>query len=213
MLGPSSGIIQALAGNQALGPEFDLYAEKPQPAPSVLPLGPVPQNLSEVEIRVVGKNPRSQGTEASLDYFRWEPTILGPGTADGIWTQVVGTRDCEYRPQDLGMAYSGGHQFWVQPCNRNGWVDIAVEIPQGRTYEIAAKYTKSWDYAHVQAFIDGKPIGPAVDTYSQTVVPMEPLTLGRVELAKGRHILRFQAVDHNPKSQGYLMGIDHVIIR
>ena len=48
-----------------------------------------------------------------LDYFRWEPSILGPGTADGVWAQVIGTHDCEYRPQDLGPAYSDGHQFWV----------------------------------------------------------------------------------------------------
>ena len=34
-----------------------------------------------------------------------------------------------------------------------------------------AKYTKSWDYANIQAFLDGKPLGPVVDTYSETVVP------------------------------------------
>ncbi len=72
---------------------------------------------------------------------------------------------------------------------------------------------KSWDYAQVQAFLDGKPIGRVVDTYSPAVIPDAPLNLGRFELAAGRHVLRFQAVGHNAESKGYLMGIDHVIVR
>ncbi|HEY5909629.1 MAG TPA: glycoside hydrolase family 172 protein [Verrucomicrobiae bacterium] len=213
LLGPDCGIIQAFANGNVIGPEFDLYAAKLQPGPSVLPLGPVPGGVNEIEIRVVGKNPLANGFDADLDYLRWEPAILGPGTAEGVWAQVLRTHDCEYRPQDLGPAYSGGHQFWVQPCNLNGWVDIAIQIPKASSYEIIAKYTKSWDYANVQAFLDGQKLGPATDTYSAAVVPAEPITLGRVELTSGRHVLRFQAVGHNPESKGYLMGIDHVIVR
>ena len=35
----------------------------------------------------------------------------------------------------------------------------------------------------------------------------------RLDLSAGRHVLRFQAVGHNPESKGYLMGIDHVIVK
>ena len=151
--------------------------------------------------------------EVELDYLRWEPDILGPGTTEGVWAQVVGKSNCDYRPQDLGPAYSGGHQFWVQPCNLKGWVDIAIEVPRKGSYEIVIKYTKSWDYATIHAFLDGAPLGPEVDSYAPNVVPGEPLTLGKLELAAGRHVLRLQAVGHNPESKGYLMGIDHVIVR
>ncbi len=75
------------------------------------------------------------------------------------------------------------------------------------------KYTKSWDYARVQAMVNGQRLGPAVDTYAETVVPADPLTLGEVRLTAGRHVLRFQAVGNNPQSKGYLMGIDHVIVK
>ena len=212
-VGPKGGIVQAFAADKAIGPQFDLYAKESRLGASVLPLGPVPAKAGEVEIRVVGRNPESQGWEADLDYVRWEPDLLGPGTAEGVWAQVVGTRGCEYRPQDLGPAYSGGHQFWVQPCDRNGWVEIALEIPRAGSYELIARYTKSWDYASIQASLDGKPLGAVVDTYSATVVPGNPLTLGKLELSAGRHLLRFQAVGHNPESKGYLMGIDHVIVK
>jgi hypothetical protein len=148
-----------------------------------------------------------------VDYLRWEPQILGPDTAEGIWAQVVGTHACEYRAQDLGTAYSGGHQFWVQPCDLNGWVDIALEIPKAGFYTVTAKYTKSWDYAMIQASMDGTALGPVVDTYAPSVVPGDAIPLGKLELTAGRHALRFQATGHHPDSKGYLMGIDHVEIR
>jgi hypothetical protein len=52
-----------------------------------------------------------------------------------------------------------------------------------------------------------------VDTYAASVAPDNPLTLGKLDLTAGRHVLRFQAVGHHPESKGYLMGIDHVIVK
>jgi hypothetical protein len=213
MRGPDAGIIQAFVAGAPIGPRFDLYAAERALGPSIGPLGPVPAGATEVELRVVGHNERARGFDAELDYFRWEPTILGPGSIEGVWAQVVGTRGCEYRAQDLGPAYSDGHQFWVQPCDLKGWVDIALEIPHAGTYEISARYVKSWDYASVQAFLDGAPAGGVTDLYAPTVVPVEPLVLCTRELAAGRHVLRFQAVAHNAESKGYLMGIDHVCVK
>ncbi len=213
MVGPNAAIVQAFVGEKSIGPQFDLYAPERKLGPSILPLGPVPADAKEVELRVVGRKAQSQGWEAALDYIRWEPSILGPGTADGIWAQVVGKHDCDYRGQDLGGDYSGGHQFWVQPCNLNGWVDIRLEVPRAGGYEFIAKFTKSWDYARVQTFLDGKPLGPEVDTYAPSVVPGGPTPLGKVDLSAGQHVLRFQAVGKNEQSKGYLMGIDHVIVK
>jgi hypothetical protein len=213
MRGPKAGIIQASAGEKAIGPQFDLYAPERGLSESILPLGPVPAGLTEVEIKVVGRHERSQGWDLELDYLRWEPDMLGPGTAEGVWAQVAGTRDCEYRAQDLGPAYSGGHQFWVQPSRLRAWVDIALELPRAGSYDFVVKYTKSWDYASVQVFLDGQALGPVVDTYAPTVVAAEPLALGQRDLSAGRHLLRFQAIGHNPESQGYLMGIDHVVVK
>ncbi len=213
ILSPNAGIIQAFATDKPIGPTFDLYAASRQPGPSILPLGPVPSDTREIEIRVVGRNPQSQGWEAAIDYLRWEPSLLGPETAEGVWAQVVGKHDCDYRGQDLGPSYSGGHQFWVMPCNLNSWIDVALEIPRPGNYAFVVKYTKSWDYARIQASLDGQPLGPEVDTYAPTVVPGDPITLGQQGLSAGRHVLRFKAVGHNPESKGYLMGIDHVNVK
>jgi hypothetical protein len=213
VVGPNAGMIQAFVADKPIGSSFDLYAPERGLGPMVLPLGPVASDVSEVEIRVVGRNKSSHGFDAEVDYMRWEPTILGAETAEGVWAQVVGMKGCDYRPQDLGPSYSGGHQFWVQPSSLQAWVDIAIEIPSDGSYEFVVKYTKSWDYASIQAFLDEQPLGPVVDTYAPAVVPAEPMTLGKLDLTAGRHVLRFQAVGNNPQSKGYLMGIDHVIVR
>ena len=105
-----------------------------------------------------------------------------------MWAQVVESHDCDYRGQDLGPAYSGGHQFWVQPSNPTAWIDIAIRIPKEDAYEFVVKYTQSWDYARIQASLDGKSFGPVADTYSPTVVPGKPLTLGKLNLTAGRHV-------------------------
>lgn len=212
-LGPSGAVIQAFVSGRPIGPHFDLYSPERRLASITLPLGTVPAGAREVEIKVVDQNEKSGGFEVDMDYFRWDPEILGPGTAEGVWARVAGTRGCEYRAQDLGPSYSGGHQFWVQPSSEGAWVDIALELPQPGTYEVSVRYTKSWDYARIQAFLDGKQIGPIADTYSETVVQEQPISLGKFALVAGRHVLRFQAVGKSEKSQGYLMGIDHVVVR
>jgi hypothetical protein len=211
--GPRSGNLQALVGGKPFGPQYDLYASEPKLDSVVLPVGELPAEVQELGFRVVDQNEESKGFEADIDYFRWEPAILGPGTAEGIWARVLETHACEYRAQDLGSNYSGGHQFWVQPSNRDAWVDIAIGLREARTYEFEIRYTKSWDYAVIQAFLDGKPMGARIDTYAPSVMLGDPVVLGKLALEAGQHVLRFQAVDHNEKSEGYLMGIDHVIVR
>jgi len=92
-------------------------------------------------------------------------------------------------------------------------VDLAVVIPEEGDYSLEARYTTSWDYAILQAFLDGQPLGERADLYTPTVQQTAPVDLGRVHLTAGEHILRFQAADKNAASKGYLMGIDYVLVK
>ncbi|MGQ9731416.1 MAG: glycoside hydrolase family 172 protein [Candidatus Zipacnadales bacterium] len=210
--GPDSPIIQAFAHGKPLGPPFDLYAPQRGASPPVLPLGPVPPE-SPVEIRVVGKNPASTAYHVSFDYFRWEPLLIHPESTLGVWAHVVHTEHCQYRIQDLGARFVGGHHFWVQPSAHNAYVDIGLIIPQEGDYLLETRYTTSYDYAILQAFLDEKPLGARVDLYTPTVLQTDVINLGRHHLTAGQHLLRFQAVDKNKASTGYLMGIDYVLVR
>jgi len=211
MTGPSSGIIQAFAEGKAVGPRFDLYTTEERPAPTIWPLGQLPGG--EVEIRVAGQNPAAKGCEVRLDYFRWEPLIIHPESAEGVWARVLKTQGCEYRIQDLGARFVGGHHLWLQPCRENGFVDIGLNLPEEGDYTIEARYTTSWDYAILQAFLDEKPVGERVDLYTPTVEQTQAIALGRFRLTAGEHVLRFQAVDRNAASKGHLMGVDYVLVK
>ncbi len=214
MQGPDEGIIQAFAEGEPIGPRFDLYA--PTPARQLwmnLPLGTLPAGSNEVEIRVVGKNPAASSYHVGLDYFKWAPLILHPDSVEGAWARLARNQSCGFTHQALGPAFVGGHQFWVQPCLHGGFVELAVHLPEEGDYEVETRLTTSWDYAIVQMTMDGEPLGEPVDTLTETVLQTEPLNFGVKHLAAGQHLFRFTAIDKNPESRGYLMGIDYILVK
>ena len=148
-----------------------------------------------------------------MDYFRWEPQILSADSGEGIWAAVAATRGCGYEIQNLGGEFSYGHHLWIQPSSRGASVDIELHVSKGGDYDLGLRLTKSWDYAIVQAELDGKEIGPAIDCYSPTVALGDEVRLGRANLSPGRHILKLKAVDKNRESRGYLMGVDDLIVK
>lgn len=211
--GPSAGIVQAYVNGNPAGPVFDLYAPENRLSEVVFPLGVVPAGTREVEVRIVGKNPASSGLRLDIDYFRWEPQIISSDSAEGVWAMVGAVRGGAYQVQPLGPEFSAGHHLWIQPSSRNASADVVFHVPEAGEYELAVRLTKSWDYAIVQMELDGVQVGPRVDCYSPTVVRSEEIPLGRVSLSAGRHVLTFRAVDKRRESQGYLMGVDDLIVR
>ncbi|MBI2302540.1 MAG: DUF2961 domain-containing protein [Armatimonadetes bacterium] len=215
MYAPECGIIQAFVAGKPVGPTFDLYDAAKHPGPAVLPLGPLPAGDRDVELRVVGKNAKSGGYRVGMDYFRWEPLIIHPAeSTPGVWAMVSKTDACGYEIQNLGDAWLGGHHLWVQPSYRQGaFIEITANVPSDGKYEVVVRYTTSWDYARVQAALDGKPLGQPVDCWSEQVLQTKPLTLGSVDLTAGPHVLRFTAAGKNERSKGFLMGLDYITIR
>jgi hypothetical protein len=213
MLGPEAGIIQAFVGNKPLGPPHDLYAPASGLSPQVLPLGQLPKTNKEFEIRVVGKNEQSMDYRVDIDYLCFEPAIIGPESAQGVWAQVLKTDRCQYRIQNLGSQWFAGHHLWVQPSSNGAYIDLGINVPAEGDYEIVVRYTTSWDYAVVTAFLDGKALGSPTDCYTPEVLLTQPISLGRVHLAPGQHVLRFQATGKNEASKGFLMGIDYVSVK
>ncbi|MGC9318050.1 MAG: glycoside hydrolase family 172 protein [Armatimonadota bacterium] len=210
MFGPGGAIIQAFEGGRPVSPRYDLYAPQKTPAPGLLPLGQLPPERDEVEIRVVGKNPDATGYHAGFDYFGFEPLIIHPDSADGVWARVLATHGCDYRIQNLGGDWLGGHHLWVQPSREGAMLDIALNLPEEATWRISVRYTTSWDYAVVQATLDDQPLGDPVDCYTPEVLMTDEIVLGSRRLTAGQHTLRFTAVGSNPDSRGHLMGIDYI---
>jgi hypothetical protein len=92
----------------------------------------------------------------------------------------------------------------------NGFVEIPVDVPETGRYTLEVRLTRAPDYGRVEVALDGRKMGGVFDGYDEQVAPAEPLRLGTVELPKGSHRLRFTAVDKDPRSSDYFMGIDWV---
>ncbi len=167
------------------------------------------QPLKQLTFMVCGKNPASKGTKMTIDWIEIRPcrTLWG---YEGESMKVLKIEHGEVGPQELGTAFSGRTQQWVRFGDEKGVVQLGFNVPQIGKYDIVMAFCKSFDYAIVQTFIDGKPIGQRIDMYNPTVIPTGPMKLGTLDLTPGNHLLEFRAVGKNKESKGYYMGLDYM---
>ena len=66
--------------------------------------------------------------------------------------------------------------------------------------KLVVNLTKSFDYAIIQFYLDGKKIGKPIDLYSPQICPTGPLTLGTFDLNQGEHDLTAEIIGANPKA-------------
>jgi serine/threonine protein kinase/WD40 repeat protein len=108
-----------------------------------------------------------------------------------------------------GPFWSNGHQLTCAAL-KGHFVELRVDVPEGGRYRLAVGLTRSWNFGLTEVALDGRKIGGLFDGLQGADVTAERIDYGTFELAEGPHRLRFTAVDKNPKSQGYGMGIDYV---
>jgi serine/threonine protein kinase/WD40 repeat protein len=106
--------------------------------------------------------------------------------------------------------WSNGRQlFWAS--RKGSYVDLEVELEEAGDYELDIYITKAPDFGTLRVFVDGKALETTFDAFHKYVVPPEKVNFGKATLTKGAHTLRFQAVDKNPQSSNYYMGIDCLV--
>lgn len=210
VFGPDAPIVQGWSGGKALGAPVDLYRPDAGTSPIALPLGAMPEGESEIEVRVVGKNPASSGMVLRIDWFRFEAMILHPESDPSISARVVGYQNCAYRIQDVGPAWVGGHHLWLQPAERGAAIEIGLEVPSAGSYRLEGRLTTSWDYGIARVGLDGQPVGEPVDCFTKEVRQTPVLDWGVHALSAGTHILRIETTEKSEGSAGYLLGLDYV---
>jgi hypothetical protein len=127
---------------------------------------------------------------------------------------VLGKLHAFPRPQPMSYWTRPGRR-WSQdwqlfcPCSRTGaYVELEVTVPATAEYRLDVYFTRASDYGTVRVFVDGKPVGGTFAGFYPVVGPAGKVALGRVDLRRGAHRLRFTVVGRSGKATGYNMGID-----
>lgn len=142
------------------------------------------------------------------------------GTAEGVIEaeslKVVGTPPGQVSVQGMeGFKpdqWSGGKQLYWTGGKVGDRLELEMNVEKAGEYELRAALTMARDYAVVQPLLDGQPLGGELDLYnSPNVLTTGVLTLGRRELAAGKHQFGLEIKGANPSATpSYMVGIDFI---
>ncbi|MBN1901196.1 DUF2961 domain-containing protein [Candidatus Sumerlaeota bacterium] len=105
--------------------------------------------------------------------------------------------------------WSGGAQLWLHGNNEGDFIEVEINLPEKGVYEIEGYFTKSFDYAIFDVLIDDNRINAyPINGYSLQTWHSGKIVLGRTELTKGLHKVKFIAVDKDPSSSSHMIGVD-----
>lgn len=207
--GPDYGNVQFRVGDQVIGPVVSCYAT--QAGVKRVGLGTVAlaDTGGRVVLEVVGKDEKSTGFRAGIDYFLMGK-VLYPGATEAETAPLLAWAGGEIGPQSGGPpGLSNGTHLWLRDTTGRGYMELEFSVPRDGTYEASVWFSQSTDYAQVQVLVDGQKLGPVQELYSADFwTPSGEIKLGTVNLKAGRHVLRVQVVGKNPASRGYYVGFD-----
>lgn len=118
--------------------------------------------------------------------------------------------------QDMSVfagEWSDAAQLWWRPTAPGAVLTLNVPVQAAGTYELVGYFTKAKDYGNVQLLQGDTPVGPEVNLYDPDVKPTGPISLGRVTLQPGNNPLRFRIAGKDARSQGYLVGLDALVLK
>jgi WD40 repeat protein/serine/threonine protein kinase len=166
--------------------------------------------LPESERRKQAARYGAQMREALQKAVRCGAAAL-PGVLEAEALPVVETSGINADLQKMNTwgteQWSNGHQILIQP-RQNDYVVLEFELAKAARCLLEVWFTRASDYGIVEVSLDGQRVGQLFDGFSSTVVPSGPIEFGVVDVSAGTHRLRFRAIDKNPQSSSYLMGID-----
>ena len=214
--GPDCGRVQVSRKGAALGEPVDCFAPKAGVGANV-PLGIVELTREDPTLRfqVVSKSEKATGYHVGIDYLRLNH-ILVEDAIEAERLPRVAVEGGPVGPQAMGgwggHNWSGNTQLFFRPDAKGAFVTLQATAPRAGRYALAVYYTKAIDYGIVQLHVDGKAVGKPFDGFNNGVVPSGKVDYGTIELAAGKHPLKFQVAGKNEAATGYYVGIDCVTL-
>ena len=109
--------------------------------------------------------------------------------------QVADSSGRGHKPLAVGSFFYRGQE-------PGDFIEFNLPVDETGDYLVLAAFYKSSHYGILQASLDGKALGKAVNTFSPTGYFSDPIALGSCRLSSGTHRLRFTVVGQDPESQG-----------
>jgi hypothetical protein len=211
--GPDYGDVQVFQDDKPIGEVVPGYAETLRLNPRLF-LGKVKLTEKDhvIQFKVLGRDEKSSGYKGGLDYLRLDQPLIA-GALEGETLKIIEARGGNAMIQPLsgyGGKWSAGAHLFFTPKEKGSSVAVEVPVEQEGDYNLEVYYTYSHDYAIVGLSVDGRKLGEPQDTYAPVVTPPVKAAYGPLHLKAGPHTLTFTALDKNPESKGYYMGVDCV---
>ncbi len=144
-----------------------------------------------------------------LEYKTWRL----PGALEGEDMQVLEKTGLVGK-QLLGESLSGEQQFWWREGKPGDKVKLGFDVDANTRRTIMLRPIKSFDYAIVQFYINGKKAGDPVDLYSEKTTIGDEVNLGSHALHKGQNTLTLELVGINPKAdKKFMAGVDYILLK
>ncbi|HET6204535.1 MAG TPA: glycoside hydrolase family 172 protein [Planctomycetota bacterium] len=110
-----------------------------------------------------------------------------------------------------GVNWSGESHLWWRPERSGERLTIPFQVATAGTFDLSAFFTVASDYGKVAIHLDERVVLPSWDGYARDVGRSEKTSLGRLELAAGKHALVVEVVGKDEKSTAYLFGLDCLV--
>jgi hypothetical protein len=148
--------------------------------------------------------------ELWLDYILLKKSLY-PNSIEAESLKILDSKDGNPTVQEMssfGPHWSNDSQFWFVATKEGAEATLELPIATAGKYDLSAYFTAAPDYGIVQVLVDGAAVGGQTNCWAPGVIAKGKTELGVVDLTAGPHRLTFRAVGHDPKSTGYLIGVD-----
>jgi len=108
--------------------------------------------------------------------------------------------------------------FWeenivfFQGKTQGSTITIPFEVVEAGRYEVMPTLISSYDYGIYTAQLDDKPVGGSLNLYASDVLMPQGYPLGRFDLTKGTHRLKFVCQGKSGQSAGSYFGIHQIVL-
>jgi hypothetical protein len=177
-----------LAEAQALSGEKGAENAPPPPPAPVMPQHKTMKSLSGVQVW------------EGEDFLRTHRVLLVQGK---LSSQVM---------TGFGPGWGGNAQLLWTEGQKGAMLDLEILVGKRGTYKVSLALTQGPDFGIIQAQVDTSWSNQVFDGYSPTVTRVDSKELGNFKLNAGPGKVRLKILGKDPRSTGFLVGIDRITI-